>query len=64
MVGIVAISEAQQVGAPRTIVQRQDMSVAGHEAIAAIADFQPGTSAGWHTHPGEMVGYVVGGVYG
>jgi quercetin dioxygenase-like cupin family protein len=52
---------AQELGAPRTILQRVDSSVPGREAIAAVADFQPHATTGWHTHPGDMVGYVLQG---
>jgi quercetin dioxygenase-like cupin family protein len=51
---------AQQAHAPRTILQRADTSV-GHEAIASVASFAPQSSTGWHTHPGDMVGYIVSG---
>jgi quercetin dioxygenase-like cupin family protein len=61
LIGIVAVVGAQQSGAPRTILQRLDMSVPGREAVAAVADFAPGVSTGWLRHPGEMVGYVVRG---
>lgn len=56
-VGVVA----QQRGAPRTILQRADVSVPGHEVITAVAEFSPGSTTGRHTHPGEMVGYVLEG---
>jgi quercetin dioxygenase-like cupin family protein len=52
---------AQPLSAPRTILQRVDASVKGHEAIASVANFEAGASTSWHTHPGEMVGYVVRG---
>jgi quercetin dioxygenase-like cupin family protein len=61
LVGITAGVAAQQSGAPRTILQRLDSSIPGREAIASVADFQAGASTGWHTHPGDMVGYVLQG---
>jgi quercetin dioxygenase-like cupin family protein len=35
--------------------------VPGYEAIAASAEFAPGAQTGWHSHPGDMVGYMVEG---
>jgi quercetin dioxygenase-like cupin family protein len=52
---------AQQRGAPRTIFQRADSAVPGYEVVAAGAEFQPDATTGWHTHPGEMVGYLLEG---
>ena len=31
------------------------------EAVTAVAEFQPGASAGRHTHPGDEVGYILEG---
>jgi quercetin dioxygenase-like cupin family protein len=59
--GMVGGVYAQQRGAPRTIFQRADSAVPGYEVVAAGAEFQPGATTGWHTHPGEMVGYVLEG---
>jgi quercetin dioxygenase-like cupin family protein len=52
---------AQQTGFSRTVLQRGDLSMAGHEAVTAVAEFQPGATVGRHTHPGEEVGYVLEG---
>jgi len=60
--GMVGGAYAQQRGAPRTILQRADSAVPGYEVVAAGAEFQPGATTGWHTHPGEMVGYVFEGI--
>ena len=46
---------------PRTILQQSDTSVPGHQVIAATAEFAPAAVLGWHTHPGEMVAFVVAG---
>ena len=52
---------AQQAGFKRTVLQQQKLSVAGHEVVTAIAEFQPGGTVGAHTHPGEEIGYVLEG---
>ena len=56
-----ALAFAQAQGFKRTEVQRGDLSVAGREAVQAIAEIQPGGSSDRHTHPGEEVGYVLEG---
>ena len=52
---------AQQPGFKRTVLQQQKLSVAGREAVTAIAEFQPGGTVGAHTHPGEEIGYILEG---
>ena len=52
---------AQQAGFKRTVLQQVDLSVPGREAVTAVAELQPGASAGRHTHPGEEIGYVIEG---
>jgi len=52
---------AQQTGFKRTVLQQQDLSVAGHETVTAVAEFQAGGTVGRHTHPGEEVGYILEG---
>ena|SRR5579883_1492664 len=52
---------AQNPGIKRTIVQRQDVSVPGREAVIAHVEIAPGASAGRHTHPGEEISYVIEG---
>ena len=46
-------SVAQQTGFKRTVLQQVDLSVPGREAVTAIAELQPGVSAGRHTHPAK-----------
>src|SRR5262245_13660339 len=50
-----------QAGFQRTVLQRGDLSVAGHEGGMGRADFAPGASVGRHTHPGEEISYVLEG---
>ena len=52
---------AQQSGFKRTVLQQGDLSMAGHESVTAVAEFQPGATVGRHTHPGEEVGYILEG---
>lgn len=52
---------AQQTGFKRTVLQQGDLSMAGHEAVTALAEFQAGATVGRHTHPGEEVGYILEG---
>jgi quercetin dioxygenase-like cupin family protein len=60
---LVASMLLAQAPAPfkRTVLQQADLSVAGREAVTAVAELQPGAVAGRHTHPGEEVGYVLDG---
>jgi quercetin dioxygenase-like cupin family protein len=56
-VGVAAQTQKEQL----TILGRSDLSVPGREAITAIDDLGPASATGWHTHRGEMVGYVTEG---
>lgn len=61
MLAVAAAVAAQQTGFKRTVIQQESLSVAGREAVTAIAEFQPGATVGRHTHPGEEIGYVLEG---
>jgi quercetin dioxygenase-like cupin family protein len=52
---------AQEPPFKRTVLQRGDLSIAGHEAVTARVDIPQGVSVGRHTHPGEEVAYVLQG---
>jgi quercetin dioxygenase-like cupin family protein len=52
---------AQNAGLTRTIVQKGDVAIPGYEAVVARVEVAPGVTAGWHTHPGEEVSYVLEG---
>jgi quercetin dioxygenase-like cupin family protein len=52
---------AQSTGLTRTVVTKADVSLADHEAIVTRVDIAPGGVAGWHTHPGDEVSYVLEG---
>jgi quercetin dioxygenase-like cupin family protein len=46
---------------PVKVLQQQDLSVEGREVVTAVAEYAAGSDTGWHTHPGEMVAYMVTG---
>ncbi|APW41219.1 cupin domain-containing protein [Rhodoferax saidenbachensis] len=52
---------AQASGLTRTLVGKADVSVPGREAVVARVDVAPGGVAGWHTHPGDEISYVLEG---
>jgi quercetin dioxygenase-like cupin family protein len=54
-------THAQQMGITRSDVVRQDLDVAGREAIQVRVDFAPGAAFGNHTHPGAEIAYVLEG---
>ena len=60
LAGSIALAQAP-VPFQRTVVQQVDISVPGREAVTALAEIQPGASAGRHTHPGEEIAYVLEG---
>ena len=55
------VTEAQQSEIKRTDLQRNDLSVPGHEVIQVRVDFAPGVTAAKHNHPGEEIVYVIEG---
>ncbi|MCV2356791.1 cupin domain-containing protein [Paucibacter sp. B2R-40] len=55
-----------QVPAPapalsRTVVATADVSVPNRQAVIARVEVAPGGVAGWHTHPGDEMSYVMEG---
>jgi quercetin dioxygenase-like cupin family protein len=36
-------------------------SIPGFEIVQVTTEIPPGVESGWHTHPGEEVGYVIAG---
>jgi quercetin dioxygenase-like cupin family protein len=52
---------AQQPGFKRVELQKHDIATAGHEAVQARGEFNPGAAVPKHTHPGEEVAYVLEG---
>ncbi|GLZ48208.1 cupin [Actinomycetospora sp. NBRC 106375] len=45
----------------RREVQRADSSISGREIVQVLTQIPVGVASGWHTHPGEEVGYIVAG---
>ncbi len=45
----------------RTELQREPSSIPGREIIQVLTEIPAGVESGWHTHPGEEVGYIVSG---
>jgi len=61
LVVFAGVLAAQNSALTRTIVTRADVSVPGREAVVARVEIAPGGIAGWHTHPGDEVSYVMDG---
>jgi quercetin dioxygenase-like cupin family protein len=57
----VAAVSGQQPLFKRIVLQQQDISAPGREAVMALGEFQPGGGPGPHTHPGEEISYVIEG---
>ncbi len=45
----------------RTEVQRGPSSLPGREIVQVRTEIPVGVESGWHTHPGEEVGYILAG---
>jgi quercetin dioxygenase-like cupin family protein len=45
----------------RTEIQRSDSSIPGREIVQVRTEIPVGVESGWHTHPGEEVGYILAG---
>ena len=45
----------------RTELQHKPSSIPGREIVQVLTEIPPGVESGWHTHPGEEVGYIVAG---
>jgi len=45
----------------RTEVLHQPSSIAGREVVQVRTEIPAGVESGWHTHPGEEVGYILAG---
>ena len=52
---------AQTSALTRTMVTKADVSVPGREAVVARVEIAPGGIAGWHTHPGDEISYIMEG---
>jgi quercetin dioxygenase-like cupin family protein len=45
----------------RTEIQRGPLSLPGREMVQVRTEIPVGVASGWHTHPGEEVGYIIAG---
>jgi quercetin dioxygenase-like cupin family protein len=45
----------------RTEIQRRTSSIPGREIVQVRTEIPVGIASGWHTHPGEEVGYILAG---
>lgn len=45
----------------RTVLQRYDLNIPQREMVQSVIAFDPGTSVGNHSHPGEEIIYVLEG---
>lgn len=57
------LASAQQPGVKRTELQRQDLSVPGHEVIQVRVEVDSGVALPTHTHPGEEIAYILEGTF-
>lgn len=61
LVALAGVIVAQAPALTRTMVTKADVSVPGREAVVARVEVAPGGVAGWHTHPGDEISYVIDG---
>jgi quercetin dioxygenase-like cupin family protein len=45
----------------RTELQHAASSIPGREIVQVLTEIPVGVESGWHTHPGEEVGYILTG---
>jgi quercetin dioxygenase-like cupin family protein len=45
----------------RTEIQHEPSSIPGREIVQVLTEIPCGVESGWHTHPGEEVGYIAAG---
>jgi quercetin dioxygenase-like cupin family protein len=46
----------------RTEIQHSPSSIPGREIVQVLTEIPSGVESGWHTHPGEEVGYIIAGI--
>ncbi|MET1005241.1 MAG: cupin domain-containing protein [Propionibacteriaceae bacterium] len=56
-----APSDALAGSLKRVEIQRSESSIPGRIIVQVRTEIPAGVSSGWHTHPGEEVGYIVAG---
>jgi quercetin dioxygenase-like cupin family protein len=45
----------------RTEIQHATSSIPGRDIVQVLTEIPAGVESGWHTHPGEEVGYLIAG---
>ena len=45
----------------RTEVQHSSSSIPGRDIVQVLTEIPSGVESGWHTHPGEEIGYILAG---
>jgi quercetin dioxygenase-like cupin family protein len=45
----------------RTVLQHKQSSIPGREIVQVLTEIPVGIESGWHTHPGEEIGYILAG---
>jgi quercetin dioxygenase-like cupin family protein len=45
----------------RTELQHRASSIPGRDIVQVLTEIPVGVESGWHTHPGEEVGYILAG---
>ena len=45
----------------RTEIQHSGSSIPGRDIVQVLTEIPAGVESGWHTHPGEEVGYILAG---
>ncbi|WP_394771128.1 cupin domain-containing protein [Lacisediminihabitans sp.] len=45
----------------RTELQHKPSSIPGRDIVQVLTEIPVGAESGWHTHPGEEVGYILAG---
>src|SRR5437763_16687628 len=60
LLGAAGVLFSQNPAIQRTIVHREDVSVAGRQAVIARVELAPQGKAGRHTHPGDEISSVLG----
>ena len=53
--------DALASGLRRTEVQHRTSSIPGRDIVQVRTEIPVGVASGWHTHPGEEIGYIVEG---
>jgi quercetin dioxygenase-like cupin family protein len=56
-----AQAQAEELRPKRTVLQKSDVGSTGREVTLQIVEFPAGAAEVPHTHPGELVGYVLEG---